>query len=68
MATAAVGIYPAILPAREPGRALLVHDATVSADGLATALWWWIPGILLVAAYFVFIHRHLRSSTLSRNS
>jgi cytochrome bd-type quinol oxidase subunit 2 len=60
MATAAVGIFPNILPARDPNRALPIYDATVSHEGLAAALWWWIPGILLVAAYFVFMHSYLR--------
>jgi len=60
LATAAIGIFPNILPARNPNFGLQIYDATVSADGLATALWWWIPGILLASGYFVFIHRYLR--------
>jgi cytochrome bd-type quinol oxidase subunit 2 len=59
LATAAVGIFPNILPARDPGRGLAIYDAVVSHDGLVTALWWWIPGMLLVAGYFVFIHLNL---------
>jgi cytochrome d ubiquinol oxidase subunit II len=62
-ATAAVGIYPNILPARDPARALSIRDATVSAYGLTAALWWWIPGVLLIAGYFVFIHSHLRKQS-----
>jgi len=58
LATAAVGIFPNILPARDPSRGLSVYDATVSQAGLAAALWWWIPGILLVIGYFAFIHTH----------
>ena len=68
MATAAVGIYPNILPAREPSLGLTIYDTTVSRDGLASALWWWIPGILLVSIYFGFIHRHLRNNSLARTS
>jgi cytochrome d ubiquinol oxidase subunit II len=60
MATAAVGIFPNILPARDPNYALSIDDAAVSRDGLMTALWWWVPGILLVAGYFVIIHAHNR--------
>jgi cytochrome d ubiquinol oxidase subunit II len=60
LATAAVGIFPNILPAREPIHALSIYDATVSRDGLAAALWWWIPGILLVMGYFAFIHTQMR--------
>jgi cytochrome d ubiquinol oxidase subunit II len=56
LATAAVGIFPNILPARDPNHSLSIYDATVSSHGLATALWWWLPGILLVAGYFGVIH------------
>jgi cytochrome d ubiquinol oxidase subunit II len=58
-ATAAVGIFPNILPARDPRFSLTIYDNSVSHDGLATALWWWIPGILLVVAYFSFIYTQL---------
>jgi cytochrome d ubiquinol oxidase subunit II len=68
LATAAVGIFPSILPARDPNRSLLIYDATVSRDGLATALWWWIPGILLATSYFVFIHAQLRKRPFLSNS
>jgi len=60
LATAAVGIFPNILPARDPSHALSIYDATVSRDGLAAALWWWVPGILLVMGYFAFIHGQMR--------
>ena len=60
LATAAVGIFPNILPARDSNHGLSIYDSAVSEDGLAAALWWWIPGILLVTAYFVFIHKQLR--------
>ena len=62
LGTAAVGIFPNILPARDPNHALQIYDATVSPDGLAAALWWWIPGILLASGYFIFIHAHLRKA------
>jgi cytochrome d ubiquinol oxidase subunit II len=60
LATVAVGVFPNILPARDPNHALSIYDATVSSDGLAAALWWWIPGILLAIGYFAFIHAQLR--------
>ena len=68
LATAAVGIFPNILPARDPNHALSIYDATVSRDGLATTLWWWIPGILLVTGYFAFIHAQLRKRPAELNS
>jgi len=60
LATAAVGIFPNILPARDPRYALSIYDAAVSRDGLGTALLWWVPGILLVTCYFAIIHAHNR--------
>jgi cytochrome d ubiquinol oxidase subunit II len=62
LATVAVGVFPNILPARDPNNALSIYDATVSPGGLATALWWWIPGMLLVTGYFAFIHAHMRKT------
>jgi len=62
MATAAVGIFPNILPARNPNHSLSIYDATVSRQGLATALWWWLPGILLAVGYFGYIHLYIRKN------
>jgi cytochrome d ubiquinol oxidase subunit II len=56
LATAGVGVYPNILPARDPVNSLSVHDASAPAAGLQAALWWWIPGMLLVGFYFAYIH------------
>jgi cytochrome bd-type quinol oxidase subunit 2 len=58
LATATVGIFPNILPARDPSYALSIYDAAASREGLVVALWWWIPGILLVAGCFGLIHKH----------
>jgi cytochrome d ubiquinol oxidase subunit II len=59
MATAAVGVYPNILPARNPAFSLSVGDAAAPSAGLANALWWWIPGILLVGFYFGIIYANM---------
>ncbi|MHC4709357.1 MAG: cytochrome d ubiquinol oxidase subunit II, partial [Planctomycetota bacterium] len=48
---AAAGIYPYVLPAREPGLGLTAEAAAAPTPGLIVALWWWIPGMLLVCAY-----------------
>jgi cytochrome bd ubiquinol oxidase subunit II len=56
LATAGVGIYPNILPARDPINSLSIHDAAAAASGLKLALCWWLPGMLLVGFYFAYIH------------
>jgi cytochrome d ubiquinol oxidase subunit II len=66
MATAAVGIFPNILPARDPNHSLSIYDTAVSRDGLAASLWWWIPGLALVTVYFAFIHAHMRKNVEMR--
>ena len=57
MATAAIGVYPYILPARNPAAGLTVHDAAAGAHALRIGLFWWIPGMLMVCGYFVFLYR-----------
>ena len=37
---------------------LTVEAAAAGAYGLRGALWWWIPGMLLVGGYFVYTYRH----------
>ncbi|MCW3015298.1 MAG: Cytochrome d ubiquinol oxidase subunit [Solirubrobacterales bacterium] len=58
LSTAAAGLYPDILPARE-GRpyGLTIHNAASSDHALTVALYWWPVGIALAAAYFVFTYR-----------
>ncbi|MCH8243895.1 MAG: cytochrome d ubiquinol oxidase subunit II [Planctomycetes bacterium] len=51
VASAAVGIYPYALPARDPALSITVLDAAASAEGLSAALYWWVPGIILVCGY-----------------
>jgi cytochrome d ubiquinol oxidase subunit II len=58
-ATAAVGIYPNILPARSPGSSLTVFEAASRPADLSAALWWWIPGILLAAGYSAVVHARM---------
>lgn len=58
MASAAFGVYPYMLPANtDPAFALTVHNAAAPAHGLRVGLAWWIPGMLLATAYFVFTYR-----------
>jgi cytochrome bd-type quinol oxidase subunit 2 len=48
---AAAGIYPYVLPARVPGLGLTAEAAAAPTPGLIIALYWWIPGMLLVCTY-----------------
>jgi cytochrome d ubiquinol oxidase subunit II len=58
MASAAFGLYPYVLPSNgDPSLGLTVHNAAASGYGLSVGLAWWIPGILLAAAYFVIVYR-----------
>ncbi|HUK82906.1 MAG TPA: cytochrome d ubiquinol oxidase subunit II [Verrucomicrobiae bacterium] len=59
LATATVSVYPDILPARVPTYALSIEMAAAPRSGLVDALYWWIPGIIIVGAYFTYIHTKL---------
>jgi cytochrome d ubiquinol oxidase subunit II len=55
----AFGLFPYILPSStDPARSLTVFASASSDQGLRTALWWWIPGMLLVTGTFVFLYRN----------
>ena len=52
------GLYPLLLPVRGgAGPALTVETAAAPLYGLEVGLVWWIPGMILVAVYFVFAYR-----------
>jgi cytochrome d ubiquinol oxidase subunit II len=59
LASVAFSLYPYMLPStgyRGYG-ALTVHNAAAPASSLKTALAWWIPGMIPVIGYFVFVYR-----------
>ncbi len=59
LTSAAFGLYPFVLPAStDPARGLTVLGVAAPRHALGVALAWWLPGILLVAAYFTFAYRH----------
>lgn len=61
LASVAFGLYPAVLPSRPfPERTLSVEAAAAAPYGLGVALYWWIPGMVLAAIYFVLVYRRLR--------
>jgi cytochrome d ubiquinol oxidase subunit II len=58
LSTAAAGLYPNILPAREGHPyGLTVHNAASGHHALTVALFWWPVGIALATVYFVFTYR-----------
>jgi cytochrome d ubiquinol oxidase subunit II len=59
MATAALAVFPNILPARDPAYALSIPNAAASSHGLQVGLGWFVPGMLLVFGYFGFAYRRL---------
>ncbi len=54
------GLYPMVLPvAGDPGAALTIHNAAGPPYALRVALYWWIPGMILVSIYTTFVYRRL---------
>src|SRR5271170_4003007 len=58
MLTSAVfGVYPMVLPARNPLYALTAENAKAGEYGLKIGLIWWFIGIALATGYFIFVYR-----------
>ena len=54
------GLYPMVLPAAgNPEASLTIYNAVGPAYSLRVALFWWVPGMILVAAYTTFVYRQL---------
>jgi cytochrome d ubiquinol oxidase subunit II len=53
------GLYPLVLPARNPIYSLTVSSAKAADYGLKIGLVWWTFGILLAVGYFTYIYRSL---------
>ena len=51
------GLYPLVLPARNPVFALTAGGAKAGAYGLKVGLVWWFIGMLLAIGYIVFVYR-----------
>jgi cytochrome d ubiquinol oxidase subunit II len=56
VALAAIGIYPYVLPGRNPSRGLTIYDAATWKTGLVMGMYWWIPGMLLACGYTVYVY------------
>jgi cytochrome d ubiquinol oxidase subunit II len=58
LTSAAFGIFPYVLPSStNPELGLTVYNVAAAEYGLTVGLYWWIPGIILASAYFVFVYR-----------
>jgi cytochrome d ubiquinol oxidase subunit II len=63
------GVYPMVLPARNPEYALTVENAKAGAYGLKIGLVWWSIGMLLATGYFTFVYRSFAGKVdVSRDS
>ena len=59
MTSVVFGVYPYVLPSNaDPARSLTIYNSAAAHYGLVVGLSWWIPGICLATAYFVFAYRH----------
>jgi cytochrome d ubiquinol oxidase subunit II len=59
LASVVFGLYPMVLPARNPIYSLTVSSAKAGDYGLKVGIVWWTFGILLVAGYFIYLYRSL---------
>ncbi len=67
VATAAIGLYPNLLPATtDPQNSLTIDNAAASAYGLKVALVWFVIGLGLVIFYTVFVYRLFNRSATDR--
>jgi cytochrome d ubiquinol oxidase subunit II len=51
------GVFPMVLPARNPLYSLTVENAKAADYGLKVGLSWWIVGMILATCYFAFVYR-----------
>ena len=60
------GLFPLVLPSTATTDSLTILNAAGPEQGMRTALFWWIPGMMLVTAYTVFIYRGMRGKVSSQ--
>jgi cytochrome d ubiquinol oxidase subunit II len=51
------GVYPMVLPARDPVYSLTVRGTQAGTYGLKVGLIWWTIGMILAAGYFTYVYR-----------
>jgi cytochrome bd ubiquinol oxidase subunit II len=51
------GVYPMVLPSRDPAYSLTITNAKAADYGLKIGLIWWVLGMILAAGYFIYVYR-----------
>ncbi len=59
VASGASWIFPYVLPGQGDIPGLTVADAASATYALTSALYWWIPGMLLVVGYTAYVYRSM---------
>ena len=58
LTSVAAGLYPYVLPSStDPALSLTIYNTAAARYGLEIGLIWFIPGMLLTSAYFVYTYR-----------
>jgi len=57
LASVVFGVYPMVLPARNPNYSLTVATAKAGDYRLKIGLAWWLVGIILATGYFTYVYR-----------
>jgi cytochrome d ubiquinol oxidase subunit II len=53
-------LYPMVLPAAgDPSASLTIYNASGPPYALRVALYWWVPGMILVTGYTTFMYRQM---------
>ena len=51
------GLFPMVLPARNPEYSLTVENSRATDYGLTVGVIWWVLGMILATGYFYFVYR-----------
>ena len=58
LTSAAIGLYPYVLPARGgPALSLTIYNSRTAEQGMMIGLKWWTVGMILASGYFIFLYR-----------
>jgi len=57
LTSTAFGVYPMVLPARDPAYSMTIASAKAGDYGLKLGLVWWVIGMALATGYFRFVYR-----------